>query len=89
MFEEKKMNPTEEMSSMEEYEVYDGCYGIVEGSCRSGSYLKLDNGEDAFAFKFTSLRKGTKVLCTVLRLASEGRDKLVSIDSIVEYADAA
>lgn len=63
------------------YERFDGCYGTVIGCCRSGAFLELDNGENAFAYKFGSLRPGTKVLCTVLRLADEARKMLVSIDS--------
>lgn len=69
------------MNTESGYERFDGCYGTVVGSCRSGAFLELDNGEKAFAYKFASLRPGTKVLCTVLRLADEARKMLVSIDS--------
>lgn len=71
------------------YEVFDGCYGTVVGRCQKGAFLTLDNGEDAFAYKFGNLCPGTKVLCTVLRLADEGRRKLVSIDSVAHYPAAA
>lgn len=71
------------------YEKYDGCYGVVTSCCGKGAFLDLDNGEQAFAYKFTNLYKGTRVLCTVLRLATEGRRMLVSIDSVAEYALAA
>ena len=54
------------------YEVMDGCYGTVVGRCQKGAFVTLDNGEDAFAYKFANLWPGTKVLCTVLRLADEG-----------------
>ncbi len=67
------------------YERLDGCYGTVIGCCRSGAFLELDDGEEAFAYKFASLYPGTKVLCTVLRLANENRKMLVSIDSVVDY----
>ena len=70
----------------DQYEVFDGCFGTVVGRCQIGAYLKLDNGEDAYAYKFASLLPGTKVLCTVLKLAKENRLKLVSIDSVVQYA---
>lgn len=70
----------------DQYEVFDGCFGTVVGRCQKGAYLKLDNGEDAYAYKFASLLPGTKVLCTVLKLAKENRLKLVSIDSVVQYA---
>lgn len=69
----------------EKYEQLDGCYGEVTGTCRSGAFLTLDNGETAFAYRFANLRTGTKVLCTVRRLAEEDRKMLVTIDS-VEYA---
>lgn len=67
------------------YEVYDGCYGTVKERNRRGAYLILDNGEEAFAWKFANLLPGTKVLCTVLKLAREGRQKLVSIDAVIHY----
>lgn len=72
-----------------QYEVFDGCYATVVGRCQKGAFLTLDNGEDAFAYKFGNLWPGTKVLCTVLRLADEGRRKLVSIDSVAHYPIAA
>ena len=71
------------------YEVMDGCYGTVVGRCQKGAFVTLDNGEEAFAYKFANLWPGTKVLCTVLRLADEGRRKLVSIDSVAQYPVAA
>ena len=64
------------------YEVLDGCYGIVEGCCRKGAFLTLDNGESAFAYSFGSLLPGTEVLCTVRRLAFGDQRKLVTIDSV-------
>lgn len=81
----------EEMEAMENqgYDVFDGCYATVVGRCQKGAYLTLDNGEDAFAYKFANLLPGTQVLCTVLKLAREGRRKLVSIDSVTAYPVAA
>lgn len=73
------------MNEENSYERFDGCYGTVIGCCRSGAFLKLDNGEEAFAYKFASLYPGTKVLCTVLRQADKARKMLVSIDSVVDY----
>ena len=64
------------------YERYDGCYGVVTGRCRSGAFLTLDNGQEAFAYKFSGLPNGTKVLCTVLRMPTEEKRMLVSIDSV-------
>lgn len=80
----------EEMEVQEQtgYEVLDGCYGTVVGSCRKGAFLQLDNGEDAFAYKFANLWPGTKVLCTVRRLAEEGKRMLVTIDSVAHPAYA-
>ena len=70
------------------YDVLDGCYGIIENCCQKGAFLALDNGELAFAYKFSNLRPGTEVLCTVRRLANGERRMLVSIDS-VRYRPAA
>ena len=64
------------------YDVFDGCYGIVESCCRKGAFLALDNGEPAFAYRFGNLRPGTEVLCTVRKLATDDRRKLVTIDSV-------
>lgn len=64
------------------YDVWDGCYGIIENCCRKGAFLALDNGEPAFAYSFSDLRPGTEVLCTVRRLANGDRRMLVSIDSV-------
>ena len=71
------------------YEVLEGCYVTVVSRCRNGAFLTLDNGEDAFAYSFGSLYPGTKVLCTVLRLATETKLKLVSIDAVTKYPAAA
>lgn len=71
------------------YEPMEGCYGIVIERCRTGAYLQLDNGENAFAYRFGNLRTGTKVLCTVLREPREGKQKLVSIDSVLYETVAA
>lgn len=80
----------EEMMEYERegYDVMDGCYGTVIGSCRKGAFLQLDNGQDAFAYKFANLWPGTKVLCTVRKLAEEGRRMLVTIDSVAHPAYA-
>ena len=67
------------------YQVLDGCYSTVVGVNRKGAYLTLDNGEDAYAFRFANLRCGTEVLCTVRRMATEDRRKLVTIDSVRRY----
>ncbi len=71
------------------YERFDGCYGEVTGRCSCGSFLTLDNGQEAFAYKFVSLLPGAKVLCTVLKLATEDRRMLVSIDSVRSYGTPA
>lgn len=64
------------------YERFDGCYGEMTGSCKSGAYLTLGNGQEAFAYKFASLLPGTKVLCTVLKMPTGEKRMLVSIDSV-------
>ncbi len=49
------------------YEPFDGCFGVVTERCRAGAYLQLDDGKEAFAYRFGNLFPGTKVLCTVLK----------------------
>jgi hypothetical protein len=65
------------------FERFDSCFGIVTGTCSSGCFVMLENGEKAFAFNFSHLKKGTEVLCTVLHPAKPERnlDMLVGIDS--------
>lgn len=68
---------------LDRYDIFDCCYGTTTDRTRVGTYLTLDNGETAFAYKFSNLLPGTKVLCTVLKLATEEKFKLVSIDSVL------
>ncbi len=70
------------MNTIVNYERFDGCYGEVTGHCKAGAYLMLDNGQKAFAYKFANLLKGTKVLCTVMKLPKDEKLMLVSIDSV-------
>lgn len=74
---------------VQSYEVLDGCYGIVKNRCRKGAFLVLDNGEQAFAYKFGNLLPGTQVLCTVRRLANGDQHMLVTIDSVCYRLTAA
>lgn len=68
--------------------VRDGLYGEVTGSCGKGVFLTLDNGEEAFAY-FGGLAPGTRVFCTVRRLAAEGLRTLVKIDAVAWEEQAA
>ena len=71
------------------YEKFGGCYGTVTGRCRSGVFLKLDNVEEAFVYKFTSLLPGAEVVCTVLKLPTDERRMLALIDSVCSYISLA
>jgi hypothetical protein len=71
----------------EGFNVRDGVCGVVTGGCRSGVFLELENGQEAFA-SFGGLNPGTKVLCTVLKKANERWRVLVSIDSVLDAAAA-
>lgn len=79
----------EDEKEVQGYDVLDGCYGTVVSRCQKGAYLTLDNGESAFAYKFGNLWPGTKVLCTVLKLATDDRLMRVSVDSVCYYPVAA
>ena len=68
------------------YEPFESCYTEVISRCARGAFLKLDNGEEAFAYKYANLRIGTKVLCTVLKQAREPLLTRVEVDSVTEYA---
>ena len=71
------------------YDVMDGCYGEVIDRCHKGAFIKLDNGEEAFAYKFSGLKTGTKVLCTVLRQAKGTLRTLVEIESVTSNVNVA
>lgn len=69
----------------ENFNVRDGVCAIVTGCCRTGLFLELENGQEAFA-SFGRLELGTKVFCSVLKKATEKWRVLVSIDGIYEKA---
>lgn len=71
------------MNEMNRYEVMDGFYGEVIDRCQKGAFIRLDNGEEAFAYKFAGLRTGTKVLCTVLKQARGTLRTLVDVESVI------
>ena len=68
------------------FEKGDECVGVLEEKVPGGVKIRLENNEFAFAFNFQSWPVGQEVLCTVLRPQSEGRLKLVSIDSVKRIA---
>lgn len=74
-------NPVELTDSTVIYERFDSAYGVVTDTCRSGAFLRLDNGETAFAYKFASLRPGAEVLCSIQKLADGDR----CVDSVLSY----
>ena len=69
-----------------EYERLDSCYGKVDSVCRSGAFVTLDNGQNAFCYNAASLPVGTEIICTVLKKArkEEGKRMLVGMDSRVD-----
>ena len=68
---------------MSKYERFDCCYATILDKCSKGVFLLLDNDEKAYAKDFTTHKSGTKVLCTVLKSATEKFRTSVSIDSVV------
>ena len=76
------MNNTPEHTNIG-YSAWEECYGTVECCCRSGAFLRLDNGEAAFAYGAANLRKGVKTLCTVRRPAQDDRRVKITVDSVL------
>ncbi len=66
----------------EDFSVKDGVYGIITGGCKKGLFITLENGQEAFA-EFGGYPYGTKVLCTVLKKATDKWRVFVSIDSVI------
>ena len=75
-----------ENCSVTDYEIYDAVKGTVTGGCSGGLFLKLENGESAFA-RFGTLNAGTEVLCSVLKKANDKCYLLASIDSVIREAE--
>lgn len=74
----------------------DSVSGIVKGQSRAGLYIDLNIENDiddheevvpAFGYWTGRLSIGTKVLCSIKRQAREGRDILVSVDSVLYQDD--
>lgn len=72
-----------------EYEVFDECYGVITGRCGKGAFIQLENGEEAFAYRYANLRPGSEVICAVQRLPREGLRTLVTVSHVCRYAEAA
>ena len=71
-----------------DYERFDSFYGTVTGHSRSGIYVSIDGPEmkeDASSYTVSNLPNGTRVLCSLQRIAnpSTGKRMLVSIDSVL------
>ncbi len=71
------------------YEVFDECYGVITGRCRKGAFIQLENGQEAFAYRYANLRPGSEVICAVQRPPREGLRMLVTVSHICRYAEAA
>ena len=65
----------------------DSCYATVVGHSSRGLLLCLENGEIAFAFS-NAIPKGTKVLATKIRNATERHRAKVTVDSLVNENDS-
>lgn len=66
------------------YERYDGCCGEVTSRCKTGVFLKLDNGESGFAHNMRNLPIGAKIIGQILRPADSERRAQVFIESSME-----
>ena len=62
-----------------DFESYNTYRGTVVGRSASGIYITLEDGRAAFAYNFTTVPTGARVLCSV---RSQGeRNLLVKIES--------
>lgn len=50
----------------DDYSVRDGVRAVVTGGCSKGLFLRLENGQEEFAY-FGGFVPGTEFLCTVLK----------------------
>jgi hypothetical protein len=77
------------IESTQNYEKYDAAYGIVTSRCKSGAFIELDNGEAAFCYTAANVSADTKIICTILRPAYDGKRCLVSLDSVCSCYEVA
>lgn len=73
--------------TINQYEKGDCCYATVDGHNSKGAYLKLDNGQRAFAYSAGGLQNGTKILCTIVKEADAERRALARLDSVCALYD--
>lgn len=66
---------------MKNYQKYDSCYATITSKCSKGVILLLDNDEVAFASNFTGQKIGSKVLCSILKEATDKYRALALIES--------
>ena len=66
-----------------EYSRRDTCYGTVWCRNSKGVYLRLENGQTAFAYGFLDLKNGSRVCSSVRHQANGYRSMEVTIDSTV------
>ena len=64
------------------HEIKDTVKAVVTVCTKKGVYLKLDNGETAFA-KFGNLQNGTEVLCSIVKYSTLEWPAFVTIDSVL------
>lgn len=66
---------------MNHYQKNDSCYATVIDKCSKGVILLLDNNEVAYASNFISQKIGSKVLCSILKEATDKYRALALIES--------
>ena len=70
------------MNNTNEYDIFDVLPATVIDSCNKGIFLRLEGGDEAFAY-FGRLPIGTKLLCSVRKKATANLRALVSVDTVI------
>lgn len=81
------INVSKSYITLNEYAKGDSCYATVDGHNSKGAYLKLNNGQRAFAYSAGNLKNGTKILCTIVKAADTERNALARLDSVCTLYD--
>lgn len=71
------------------YHKYDSCYATVEDKCKAGVFITLDNQQIAFVRDFFGVKKGTKVLCTIIKESTDRLRPLATIDAVLDDLEMA
>ena len=82
---EERLYIPEESAGLERLDAY---IGTVVDSCRSGIYIRLEDGQDTLVFAYHGAPPSSQVLCSLKNLGDPERNRLprVVVESVLDAA---